>query len=185
MKKIWIMAVLILLMCSTTVSAHTALEKSVPSDGATVTEELNEIVLEFNTALEKGSNFTVENQEGEEVPFNVQLLEQSMIGNPKGSMSDGDYTVEWKIIGADGHPIEGVFSFTAKTGEVKKTEDTEEQNTDSLSEVPTEETQTLETDQQTSETTSSPPYAVIIIFIILAIIAAGTFMWALERRKVK
>lgn len=184
MKKIWIMAVLILLMCSTTVSAHTALEKSVPSDGATVTEELNEIVLEFNTALEKGSNFTVENQEGEEVPFNVQLLEQSMSGNPKGSMPDGDYTVKWKTIGADGHPIEGILSFTAKTGEVKKTEDTEEQITGSLSEVPTKETQTFETDQQTSETTtSSPPYAVIIIFIILAIIAAGTFMWALERRK--
>ena len=27
-------------------------------------------------------------------------------------LENGDYKVEWKIIGADGHPIEGDFSFS-------------------------------------------------------------------------
>ncbi|UJF25506.1 copper resistance CopC family protein [Planococcus sp. 107-1] len=184
MKKILLLTLFILLLSSAVVSAHTALEESSPVDGETVAEEPREIVLEFNTSLEEASSFTVENAEGEEIPFGVTIEDQKMIGTLGAAMADGEYTVNWKIIGADGHPIEGTYAFTVKTEEETVPAEENEETADPVSEDPEQETAPLLEEQQTDqEESSNAPYVMVIVLMVLAVIAVGTLMWAAKRRE--
>ncbi|WP_282019643.1 copper resistance CopC family protein [Planomicrobium okeanokoites] len=183
MKKILLLTLFILLLSSTVVSAHTALEASSPSDGEVMTEEPREIILEFNTPLEEASSFTVENAEGEEIPFGITLEEQKMIGTLGAAMADGEYTVNWKIIGADGHPIEGAYTFTVKTAEETFPAEENEETVESVSEDPVKETTSLfEEESIDQEESSNAPYVMVIVLMVLAVIAGGTLMWAAKRR---
>lgn len=183
MKKSLLLTLFILLLSSAAVSAHTALEASSPADGEVMTEEPQEIILEFNTGLEEASSFTVENAEGEEIPFGIALEEQKMIGTPGSAMADGEYTVNWKIIGADGHPIEGTYAFTVKKeGELVPSEENEK-TTGSVSEDSEQETGSLlEGQQPDQEESSNAPYVMVIVLMILAVIAFGTLIWVVKRR---
>lgn len=183
MKKILLLTLFILLLSSAAVSAHTALEASSPSDGEVMTEEPREIILEFNTPLEEASSFTVENAEGEEIPFGITLEEQKMTGAPGAAMADGEYTVNWKIIGADGHPIEGAYAFTVKKDEEPVPMEENDEKADSVSEDSEQETAPLFEEQlREPEESSSAPYVMVIVLIVLAAIAAGTLLWAAQRR---
>ena len=42
-------------------------------------------------------------------------------------LDNGTYTVEWKIIGADGHPIQGTYSFMVNQDELEEPIVTEEE----------------------------------------------------------
>ena len=64
MKKVVLFLLFFLSLTSSAVFAHTALESANPAEGDVVTEELQEMVLEFNTDLEQGSSFTVEDERG-------------------------------------------------------------------------------------------------------------------------
>ncbi|NCT39948.1 copper resistance protein CopC [Bacillus sp. EB93] len=59
MKKSFYILFFLLFAFSTSVSAHTGLEKSSPSNGDTITVEIQEITMEFETGLETGSSFTL------------------------------------------------------------------------------------------------------------------------------
>ncbi|WP_203333867.1 copper resistance CopC family protein [Planococcus beigongshangi] len=183
MQKSLLLTLVILLWSSAVVSAHTALEESSPANGETVAEEPQEIVLKFNTDLEKTSSFTVENTEGEEIPFGIALEEQKMIGTPGSSMADGEYTVNWKIIGADGHPIEGTYAFTVKKEEELVSSAEDEETNGSVSEDSEQETGSLlEGQQPDQEESSNAPYVMVIVLMILAVIAVGTLIWVVKRR---
>ena len=64
MRKILFILTLLLLL-PTTVFAHTGMESSSPKDKETVTAPLTEIVLTFNTNLEKLSTFTLLDVQGQ------------------------------------------------------------------------------------------------------------------------
>ncbi|QDY47028.1 copper resistance protein CopC (plasmid) [Planococcus glaciei] len=59
MKKIIALTLLVFFLSGPSAFAHTGLESSTPAEGEVVTEELQEMVLAFNTELEKASSFTV------------------------------------------------------------------------------------------------------------------------------
>lgn len=184
MKKILLLLLFIFLLSSAVVSAHTALEESFPADGETVTEEPQEIVLEFNTDLEVASSLTVTSSEGEEIPFGIALEEQKLIGTPGAAMADGEYTVNWKIIGADGHPIEGTYVFTVKKDEEPILTEENEETTGSESDDSELETESLlEGQQLDQEKSSNAPYVMVLVFMVLGVIAIGTLMWAAKRRE--
>ena len=90
--------------------AHTGLESSLPQNGETITEELKQVTLTFESKIEQGSTLEVQNSSGEAIPIdNISLSDNQMTGNLLDSLQNGDYQVNWNIIGADGHPIEGNF----------------------------------------------------------------------------
>jgi methionine-rich copper-binding protein CopC len=114
----WNVLVFMFLFClalfPTSALAHTGLEKSTPEDKQVV-EEVKEIILEFNTKVEKTSSVHVKNEKGEVVELSNMKFEGKVIkGEITKPLDDGSYTVTWKIIGADGHPVEGAFSFVVK-----------------------------------------------------------------------
>ena len=101
---------------SSAVSAHTGLTSSSPADGEDVTEDVHEIVLEFNTKIETTSTVKVFNENKEEIIVsNTQVSDNVMTGGFMSPLDNGTYTVEWKIIGADGHPIQGNLFIRGKS----------------------------------------------------------------------
>lgn len=113
-RAIFLMLFLCVAVSPTSVFAHTGLEKSIPQDKQVV-EEIKEIVLDFETKIEKTSTISVKNEKGESVEVsNLQYGEKQMKGEITQPLADGPYTVNWKIVGVDGHPIEGNFSFVVK-----------------------------------------------------------------------
>lgn len=92
--------------------AHTGLKSSNPENNQTVTEQPKEMTLEFNTDIEPVSKFEV--VDGAGTPYKVsdmKVNKSQMVGTMDEPLPNGVYTVNWKIIGQDGHPINGSFSF--------------------------------------------------------------------------
>ena len=120
MKRIIYATLIFLFAFSSAVSAHTGLTSSSPADGEDITEDVHEIVLEFNTKIETTSTVKVFNENKEEIIVsNTQVSDNVMTGGFMSPLDNGTYTVEWKIIGADGHPIQGTYSFMVNQDELE------------------------------------------------------------------
>lgn len=126
-KKIISLAVIILMLVSNQVFAHTNLKDSTPKDGEIVLEPLQEITLSFETKIEQTSKFEVFNSKSESVNVeNLTIEEDLMKGSFSQPLENGDYKVVWKIVGADGHIIDGEYSFTMNAPVEDLPEETEE-----------------------------------------------------------
>lgn len=120
MKKT-LLVLMILMLLPNTVFAHTGLKSSTPNDKEIISQPLTEILLEFNTALEKLSTFTLIDTQGQKVIVdNINVDENKLKGTFKSPLPNGDYTVNWKIVGEDGHVIERSFAFSVKMAEENK-----------------------------------------------------------------
>ncbi len=92
--------------------AHTGLKSSDPENNQIVTEALKEITMEFNTDIEPLSKFEVVDDAGTAYKVsNIKVNKSQMVGTMEEPLNNGVYTVNWKIIGRDGHPIKGTHSF--------------------------------------------------------------------------
>ncbi|MFS0921297.1 copper resistance protein CopC [Brevibacillus sp. 179-C 1.1 NHS] len=113
--KIFVFLTLLCFMLVPSVTfAHTGLDKSIPTEGETI-QDLKEISLTFETKIEKGSTFSLVSEQGESIPVeNITINDKVLGGTVSNSVKNGTYTVKWKIIGVDGHPIEGTYSFVVK-----------------------------------------------------------------------
>lgn len=112
MKKIISAVLLLMLVMPFTVNAHTALTASSPVNGEVLAESPEELELSFGTVIEEGSSMMLDGPKGK-----IELDEITIEGNVmKGSLSEklenGSYIILWKIIGEDGHPIEGEILFS-------------------------------------------------------------------------
>ena len=93
--------------------AHTSLQESSPKDSEIVTEPIQELRLVFGTKVEQISKIRVANLEGESITLgNLVVEEDEMWATFLQPLENGNYDVKWTIVGADGHPIEGAFSFS-------------------------------------------------------------------------
>lgn len=111
MKKLIIALSLLILALPLSAQAHTTLTTSTPAEGEVMKEELKEVQLTFGTVIEQGSTMTLQGEEMEFKFENVTVSENIMTGILGEELPNGAYTVQWKIIGADGHPIDGEIPF--------------------------------------------------------------------------
>ncbi|OME75961.1 hypothetical protein BK120_30320 [Paenibacillus sp. FSL A5-0031] len=117
MRRVYVMSflsfLLLLIVFPQITFAHTKLQNSSPEANTTVLKETKEIVMEFNTTVEPLSSFKMKNKDGNELKIGTtEIVENRIIGTFDESIPNGVYTVEWKIVGRDGHPIQGDFNFT-------------------------------------------------------------------------
>lgn len=96
-------------------NAHNVLIDSSPEDGQQVDSVFEEVELIFNEeVLEGGNAISVVGPEGD-TDFaegaDVRLDEETAAIDLDPLTEAGDYTVEYRIISADGHPIEESISF--------------------------------------------------------------------------
>lgn len=112
-----------ILLCISTVallivaraSAHAELRRTDPADGAVLTSAPEQVLLEFNEAVRPvpGANRVLDSS-GRAV---ADRVEQDGSGRLvlillPGALSEDVYTVTWRVISADGHPVGGALVFT-------------------------------------------------------------------------
>ena len=185
MKKIVVLTIACLLTFGNLTYAHTGIESSNPEDGSTITEELNKVTLTFETEIEETSSFVLHNASGQTVAVdNITVENNTMTGTFDQPIENGDYEATWKIIGVDGHPIEGTFSFSvdAPESELAEEESTSEEATDDSEEKDTQvQADKEETKADTAEEESSNGAVIGIVIAVLVIVLIGSVL--LMRRK--
>jgi len=125
MKKsmIFCIALIFTLIFPTTIFAHTGLKDSSPSSNEVVTTELKEITLNFKTTIGELSSFDILDASKQKVDsLKVTVQDKSMVGTLPEALPNGEYTVNWKILGEDGHVVKKSYSFTVKMPEEMKQE---------------------------------------------------------------
>ena len=96
-------------------SAHDAAESSSPAQGVTVATPPEKVSVTFsNKPLGIGSQFSVKDATGTEwADGAVDTVDNVASQKLKGGAPAGVYTVSWRVVSSDSHPIEGTFGFTA------------------------------------------------------------------------
>ncbi|MCK2016343.1 copper resistance CopC family protein [Peribacillus frigoritolerans] len=179
-KKVSLLFLLLFILFSKQALAHTSLEDSTPKDGEVMTEPVRELTLIFGTKVEQNSRISVSNSNGEPVKLgNFVIEEEEMWATFFQPLKNGNYKVDWKIIGADGHPIEGTFSFSVDVPNDKASVETEEgepkqeDNQENTNKKPKREVQQ----------SNVPSYIIPSIIGALFVIVAGSFLWLMRRKK--
>lgn len=101
------------------VHAHARLTASSPAPGATVPAPLHEIRLEFSEAVEpRYTSLVLLAPSGAAVPTGPLApapgSRREFVATLGPLAEDGTYTVRWRTAGADGHIIQGSFSFVVE-----------------------------------------------------------------------
>lgn len=110
-KRLSLLMLLILFIFPSLVSAHTTLVSSNPSEGQVITKPINQVRLEFESTLEDLSTLKLL-QSGKEIEIkNITIENNQMIADLPVELENGNYEIQWKIIGEDGHPIPGEIEF--------------------------------------------------------------------------
>lgn len=99
-------------------SAHDTLEASSPKDGATVASVPTAITLTFdNTPAAIGSQIQVQDTSGTDWATGpVEVVDRVATQALRPGAPAGQFTVHWRMVSADSHPIEGTFRFVATGG---------------------------------------------------------------------
>ena len=99
------------------VGAHAALVSMTPEADSTVETAPSEIVLEFNEGISATSDAVrVFDPSGRELGgVEVSGTDDSITASLPEFDTDGSYTVDWKAVSADGHPIRGAYLFHLRT----------------------------------------------------------------------
>ncbi|WP_309105674.1 copper resistance protein CopC [Arthrobacter sp.] len=99
-------------------SAHDAAESSSPAQGATVPTPPEQISITFNNnPLALGSQVRVNDAAGTDwAEGDVEIVDNVASQKLKEGAPAGQFTVIWRVVSSDSHPIEGSFTFTATSG---------------------------------------------------------------------
>ena len=99
-----------------TVFAHTALKESVPAEGSLLnaspehiqlsfTEEVRLLRLDVVAALESAEKKV-------DIGFSPESVAKAEYSLPLPALSSGNYRVDWSVMGADGHAVQGSVAFS-------------------------------------------------------------------------
>ena len=99
-------------------AAHDAAESSSPADGATVAAPPEKVSVTFNkNPLGLGSQVKVSDATGADwADGKVEIVDNVASQKLREGAPAGKYTVAWRVVSSDSHPIEGTFAFTATSG---------------------------------------------------------------------
>jgi methionine-rich copper-binding protein CopC len=178
MKKTILFLIISLVLIPNLAYAHTNLDKSSPADGEVLTESPEEILLNFNTKVEQGSQFQLVNPSGNGVSITGLTIDDKVLsGFIPQPLQGGEYTINWSIIGADGHPIEGQISFAVESESANGEEPNQITNED---EPPALEEKVVEETQP-----ASPPTFIPIMAITLLVIAIVSCLYVSRKGKIR
>ncbi len=98
--------------------AHDELLSHTPEDGATVETMPEELTLTFsNVPVALGSVVQIQDSSGTNwADGEVQITDTEVSQPIKADAPAGEYSVVWRVVSSDAHPIEGNFSFTVESG---------------------------------------------------------------------
>ncbi len=113
-----ILTLLTALIVATHTYAHTGLESSVPGNNAMMTESLEKLELHFSSEVNLTQLELVDKVTGESIPLSFTPTTTASVhfDQPLPALKITTYQVNWTAMGADGHKMEGNFSFMMHPG---------------------------------------------------------------------
>ena len=100
---------------ATSAMAHSPLDSTTPANEAVVIVMPSEVLMDFKgdirltrVAITHADTHSMEKDLGEQTAFTQEFA------LPMHDMGAGEYVVEWRGLGADGHALNGTFSFTVE-----------------------------------------------------------------------
>jgi methionine-rich copper-binding protein CopC len=171
----WELFILGLVLCSLAVvpvvSAHAYLVNSTPEDGAQLTDPPEAVTLQFSTKV-TSADITVTDLAGNRVDTgSVSRRSDTTFRVPLDTLSSGAYTVEWRIISADGHQLDGSFTFV-----VSETPATNTAEHTTTKKRETQSPTTQATNRQTQTTSGSGPGFGLTAAAIAGIVGVATLL---------
>ena len=95
-------------------SAHDSLVSATPADGATVTA-VSDVELTFSANLlgaDGGNEVIVVGPDGRHYETDCTALAGPTLTTPVELGEAGEYTVTWRAVSSDGHPVSGTYAFS-------------------------------------------------------------------------
>ena len=97
--------------------AHDDVVSTYPTSGETVEAGLVGIQVSFSEDVmasenNEGFEIRVSDSQGNIQPVGCLSAAANMMSSTASLANAGDYTVDWRSVGNDGHPLEGTFKFT-------------------------------------------------------------------------
>lgn len=113
-----VLALLMLLGTGGAANAHDELTGTNPAEGATVEVLPPSLELSFsNVPSGIGAEVQVLDESGADwADGDVQIVDRTATQPVRQGAPAGEYTVNWRVVSSDSHPIEGTFAFTAQQG---------------------------------------------------------------------
>ncbi|NSX53328.1 copper resistance CopC family protein [Parasulfitobacter algicola] len=95
--------------------AHSPLETTTPANEATVAEVPSEVIMDFKGNI-RLTRVSMTHAETHTVDLDLDSFDGFISGYaiPLQAMGSGEYVIEWRGLGADGHALNGSFSFTVE-----------------------------------------------------------------------
>lgn len=177
MRKVAILLILFISLVPFTVMAHTTLTESNPSEGEVLSTQPENIELEFGTVIEEGSSMTLSGPEASIELGEITVSDNIMASEVTTQLPNGQYIIDWKIIGEDGHPIEGqiLFGVDVEAPQEEIAEETPEEEPaiekESDETAENETAEAAETAQ--SEEENSNVWVTVLIVAAIILVAAG------------
>lgn len=175
MKKITLIVFFILMLIPTLASAHTALSSSNPEEGEVVNGSLYEVNVVFETDIEEISTLKLI-KEDQEISFqDLKVESKQMTGILEEPLANGTYSIQWTIVGEDGHPISGEIPFLVKGSEQAAEQDQNTKEDTAEEEVEGESaTEKSSAEKQNKEIEeSSSPFVLILIVAFTVILGVS------------
>ncbi|MDN5754387.1 MAG: copper resistance CopC family protein [Arthrobacter sp.] len=181
--------------------AHDSLIGSTPKNGATVTEPLDSVDLNFSGELKSiGTEVSLADAEGKKYDADTSVSRNVLTVDFGQALPAGDYTLTWRAVSSDGHPIEGTsdnneaLTFTVEGGEAEASTPSSSPATGSSSAAEgTQNTASSAPAAQDTSATQAPdeqassdgglPTALIWVILAVAVIAAAGVVFAKVRRQ--
>jgi methionine-rich copper-binding protein CopC len=110
-----LLALAAVLLGATRADAHNALQGTDPADGSTVATPPTHVTLTFDQPAQAlGTEIVVLGPDGSTVSTGTaELVDTTVAQALAADLPAGDYTVQWRVTSADGHPLSGELTFTA------------------------------------------------------------------------
>lgn len=158
-------------------SAHDSVTGTSPEDGQTLETVPGAVEITFtNPPAALGSQILIEDAEGTGWAVGeVEIVDNVATQRISPEAPAGKYTVTWRVVSSDAHPIEGVFEFTAAAGGSGGTES---------GAAGPETTPATPEESETVQVASSFPVSFIIVMSVLLVALLG-FMVVLARRRLR
>jgi methionine-rich copper-binding protein CopC len=163
-------------------AAHTALVGMTPADGSTVTTAPTQVVLTFDEAVEQvGDAVVVTAPSGARVGSGAPVVDGSLVTQQLVALTEpGRYTVAYRVVSDDGHPVTGSLGFTLAATSVSPTPATSSSAASSAA----PQTQASSSSSADPVAGASPIGPMIVGALVLLALAAGAalFSWRRNRR---
>src|SRR5690625_4598452 len=111
-------ALLLAALTALPAAAHATLLSATPEDGGELEEVPDAVVLTFNEDItDLGTDIVVTGPDGEDATDGETQIEGPEVSRALAAdLTAGEYTISWRAVSADGHPIDGESTFTVLEG---------------------------------------------------------------------